>query len=350
MLAALALLASAAAAVACPVCYDSSGEPVTIGQQLEAADRAVLAAPAAGASQLRVVGVVKGEGAVGDVLSEPVADVIEDDDVALDHGPIERAGDPLLLLRDGFVPRWTNLGTVGIRYAGWLQQIAAIPLSNSEECWHRRVALALGHLEDPDPMVAQIAWGEVARAPYSAMSAARSRLDGPTVTGWLYNPALPPRRAAYTLLLGFVGGPAAAALLEQRIDSSRRSHDTTNLAAVLTADLELRGPSRVNWVETAYLADRSRTMPEIEAALLALNVLGDASGTIRRERVIQAYLGFIQERPQMAGFVARQLADWGFWGARAQYTALLGSNAIKDPAAQLAVVDYLQRAADAAIQ
>jgi hypothetical protein len=116
---------------------------------------------------------------------------------------------------------------------------------------------------------------------------------------------------------------------------------------MIGADLELRGPSRVGWVEAMYFADRSRTMPEIEAALLALNVHGDANRTIPRERVIQAYRAFIRERPPMAGFVAQQLADWDYWDAATEYAALLKSNTIADPASEFAVVSYLQRAASA---
>jgi hypothetical protein len=49
----------------------------------------------------------------------------------------------------------------------------------------------------------------------------------------------------------------------------------------------------------------------------------------------------------MAGFVAQQLADWDYWDAATEYAALLKSNTIKDPASELAVVNYLQRAASA---
>ena len=179
------------------------------------------------------------------------------------------------------------------------------------------------------------------------LDVARSRIDTATVESWLDNPKLVSRHAAYTLLLGFAGGADDAARLEQRIEAALESHDSTNLAAMIAADLELRGPSRVGWVEETYFADRTRTMPEIEAALLALNVHGDANRTVSRERVIQAYRTFIRERPPMAGFVAPQLADWNYWDAAAEYMALLKSNTIKDPASEFAVVNYLQRAAAA---
>ena len=189
--------------------------------------------------------------------------------------------------------------------------------------------------------------GRAGARPYAPMDVARSRIDATLVENWLDNPKLVSRHAAYTLLLGFAGSADDVARIERRIEAAWNAHDSTNLAAMIGADLELRGPSRVEWVETKYFADRTRTMPEIEAALLALNVHGDANRTVSRERVIQAYRTFIRERPPMAGFVATQLADWNYWGATTDYMALLKSNTIQDPASEFAVVNYLQRSAAA---
>jgi hypothetical protein len=327
---------------------------VTIGQQLDMADRAVLALPVPGGNQFRIVAIVKGKDAIGDGLADPVTGV-----------EVAAGGDPYLLVRDPLAAQWTSVRTIPAQYADWLRQLAAASLVKGDRPrpswpldlrtlftlsyagWRQRMALVMPYLECSDPMVAQIAWGELARAPYVVMDVARSRIDPAAVEGWLDDANLVSRRAAYTLLLGFVGGPADAARLEQHIEAKWSSHDATDLGAMIGADLELRGPSRLGWVEARYFADRTRTMPEIEAALLALNVHGEADRTIPRERVIQAYRALIRERPAMAGFVALHLADWEYWGATAEYVALLQSHAIKDPASELAVVNYLQRAASA---
>src|SRR6202047_5237429 len=295
---------------------------VTIGQRLDMADRAVLAVPFAGANRFRIVEVLKAKDALGDITPDPPTDLGE----AMAPG-----SDPCLLVRDPFASQWSSLGTIRAEYANWLRQLVATAFvkgdrprptwpSNMQTSstlsyagWRQRVALVLPYLENSDPLAAQIAWGELARAPYAIMDVARSRIDAATVGGWLDDPRLASRHAAYTLLLGFVGGPADAARLEQRLEAAWNSHSTTNLAAMIGADLELRGPSQVDWVEAMYFADRNRTMPEIEAALLALNVHGDANRTVPRERVIQAYRAFIRERPPMAGFVAKQLGDGDYW-------------------------------------
>ena len=219
----------------------------------------------------------------------------------------------------------------------------------SYEGWRQRVKLVLPYLEDPNPLAARLAWGALARAPYRAMDVARSQIDAAKVTTWIDDPKLGPRRAAYLMLLGFVGGPEGARRLDARLETALAAHETKDLAALIAADLELAGPSRVDWIEAGIFADRSRTMPEIEAALLALNVLGDANGSVPRERVIEAYRDFIRQRPAMAGFVAPQLADWNYWDAAPDYSALVKTNATMDPASQMAIGLYLRRAAEAGI-
>lgn len=355
--AALFLISSAATVVACPLCYEAARQLVTVGQQLDMADRAEIAVPVDEGSRFQVVDVIKGSDAVGAVIADAVT--------GLDAAP-PAIHDSLLLLHDPVAHQWTSMGLMRAEYADWLRQLTATSLVKGERPraawpraivssalsyagWRKRVALVLPYLESPDALVAQIASGELARAPYAVLNVTRSRIDATTVEGWLSDPKLTGRHAVYTLLLGFVGGTAEAARLEQRMEAAWNGHDATDLAAMIGADLELRGPSRVAWVEAMYFADRSRTMPEIEAALLALGVQGDADGTVSRARVIEAYRVFIKQRPQMAGFVAQQLADWGYWDAAAEYATLLRAQVIKDQGSELAVASYLQQAAAAGV-
>jgi hypothetical protein len=144
-----------------------------------------------------------------------------------------------------------------------------------------------------------------------------------------------------------MGGAPEAQAIEAWIEASRQSHDATNLAALIAADLEIRGPSRVAWVEENYFADRSRGLPEIEAALLALSVQGTADAKIPRARIVAAYRRFIKERPPMAGFVVLDLSDWQAFEPAADLEAALRSGAIKDEGSQFVVLNYLRRSAAA---
>ena len=111
-------------------------------------------------------------------------------------------------------------------------------------------------MKTANPLAARLAWGELARAPYATLDAARSRVDPASVEAWLDDPKLASRRAAYLTLIGFVGGPEDGAKLDRRIEAALAAHDATDLAAMIAADLALGGPSRIDWIDTRIFADR----------------------------------------------------------------------------------------------
>lgn len=365
--ASLFMLAAIFSAAACPICF--SGMVVTIGQQMDAADQVVLAVPLSDGEQFKVVAVVKGDFTVGATISEPVSrvkgalaiDAFVADPVSRSTAALAHRDKPFLLMRNALGQQWSGAGVIDIENAGWLRQLAATYRSDrahsrpawprstqtvselTDEVWRERIALVAPYLENPEPLAADIAYGEISRAPYNVLRTLKEKLTATTVARWTDDPKLAARRPTYTLLLGIAGGPDEAPSLERRIDAAWAAHDATNLAAMLAADLELRGPSRVDSIEMRYFSDGNRTLPEIEAALLALSVHGAANVAVPRARVIAAYRAFMRERKPMAGFVANELADWEYWDATEDYVALLKSNAVKDPAAHFMIVNYLQR-------
>jgi hypothetical protein len=336
LLAAVLLCVSAAAA-ACPLCL-GAGQP-TKAQQLAAAQQAVLAVPTARASRFRVIEVIKGE--------RPSTSTIEGGYPRF--GPAVNAevpkSEPLLLVRDDQFPSWVILGAISKEQSGWLRKLAVGKRADeiSAEEWRARVALVVPCLENPQPLVAEIAYGDLATAPYAAVRTAKPRLDARAVRAWVADPELAGRHRLYLLLLGVAGNARDAAALEQRLEAAWKSDNATNLASMLAADLELRGAARMTWVEERYLRDRARSTPEIEAALLALSVHGNANGVIRRERVIQSYRMFMKEHQEIAGYVAQDLAAWQYWDAVPEYVALMKSDVPQQYPSRVAIVAYLQQ-------
>ena len=112
--------------------------------------------------------------------------------------------------------------------------------------------------------------------------------------------------------------------------------------------MELRGPGRLPWVEATYLTDRRRSLPEVEAALAALQVQGEAGVTIPRAAVVEVFRRFIRARPAMAGFVAPELIRWQAWAATPDYAALVEAGVVTDPAEEFAILAYLRQSPDPA--
>jgi hypothetical protein len=335
------LLCVSAAAGACPICL-GAGQP-TKAQELAEAQQAVLAVPTADATRFRVIEVVHGD--------RPSSSAIEGGHPR--NGPAADAtapkGKPLLLVRTDPFPTWAILGAIGAEQSGWLRKLAAGKHLEdmSAEDWRARIALVLPYLENAEPLVAELAYGQLAAAPYAAIRTAKPQLDARPVRAWLADTKLAARHRLYLLLLGVAGNAGDAAALDQRVEAAWKSGDATNLASMLAADLELRGAARMPWIEERYLRDRSRSAPEISAALLALSVHGNASGVIPRERVIQSYRVFMKAHAEIAGYVAQDLAAWQYWDAVPEYVALMRSDVRQQFPSRLAVLAYLRQSPSA---
>src|SRR5262245_10315366 len=157
-----ALLWESADAVACPICMGAG--QASKAQELVTASNAVLAVPTRDAGRFRVTEVIKGK--------RPASHTIEGGYPP--SGPVPgmealRSGKPLLLVRDDLLATWEVLGAIDAGHAGWLRKLAAgkraADLSTDE--WGARVALAAPHLENRDPLAAELAYAELAAAPYA---------------------------------------------------------------------------------------------------------------------------------------------------------------------------------------
>jgi hypothetical protein len=336
------LLCLCSAAAACPICLGAGQD--TKAEQLAHAQQAVLAVPTADPSRFRVVEVLRGERPSSGTIEGGYPRTAATTDASLSKGQA------LLLVRNDPFPAWVVLGALGTEQAGWLRKLAVGKRADEfgAQEWRTRIGLVVPNLEHRQPLVAEIAYGSLAAAPYAALRTAKPRLDARAVRAWLADPELAGRQRLYLLLLGIAGNPQDTAAIEQRLEAAWHAHAATNLASMLAADLELRGAARMAWVEERYLRDRARSSTEIEAALLALSVQGTANGAVPRERVIQSYRMFIKERPEMAGYVAPDLAAWQYWDAVPEYVALMKRTDVRQQfPSRLAILAYLHQSPSA---
>jgi hypothetical protein len=244
---------------------------------------------------------------------------------------------------------WVSVASVPAAYADLLRQIAngKGPIDMNADDWRMRVALMLPYLENREPLIAEIAYGEFAAAPYAALLTVKPRLAAPAIRSWVADPKLAGRQPLYLLLLGIAGDARDAAQIEWRLDAAWQAGDATYAGSLIAADLQIRGPARVGWVDERYLLDPKRSTPEIAASLLALSVHGNANATVSRDRVIVSYRKFMRAHPDFAGYVAPDLEAWGYWDAVPEYVALMKSNVRQQYPSRLAIVEYLRHSPNA---
>ena len=319
------------AALACPVC--APGAPLTPVQALIDADRAVLARSDGGGAEIHVEQVLKGPGAPGEVI----------DGIRLEGRAADGDTRALLLARDAIGGQWALLGTIDPRHAEWLRGLGALaPAAGlTVDGWRDRVARFLPLLGSTEPLVSETAHGEVARAPLGAMRANRALVDATLTARRIEDPAFAAQRSLNLLLLGIAGRPRDIDIIERLLAEKVPGSDPADAAALLAADLELRGPSRLPAIERGWLLGQGRAPTEVQAALIALSVHGTEDARVPRDRIVETYLRFIEARPSFAGWVAQDLATWQVWSATQPYIRLVATPDLPF-SSRIAMLNYLR--------
>jgi hypothetical protein len=332
LFAALALLTTPAQA--CPIC--ATGGELTPAQRLINADQVLLLAPAPQGWQTRAV--IKGEPAAPPAAEAlPVPAPIAMPSPA--SGPV-----PWLAARDRYSGQWALYGPVGADHAPVLARAASAQRTAEMriEDWVERVRFYAPYLEHREPLLAELAYSEIARAPYAAMRSLRGTVDPAQLARWLDDPALAARAPLYTLLLGIAGDAQTVPRVERALAESRKTRVPADPSALICALIELRGRDALTQIERLYLTDRSGDPVQARGALLALSVQGQADGVLPRADVIAAYRRLIQRRHPLAGLAAADLAAWQAWEVTPDYVALLNSSTLH-PVSRVAIVSYLER-------
>lgn len=319
---------AAPAALACVICAPSSS--LTPAQQMINAQRVVVAKP--DGDKWKPVDTLKGP--AGPIPAGAVP-------APANPPPGPKA---VVFVEDGLSGKWEVVGAVAAEHGEWLRKVAAQKRTAdmNDADWRERVAFHVPMLEHPEPLIAAIAYGEIARAPYPAMRTLQGRLDAKTLIGWLDDPSRASRKPLYTLLLGIAGGADANAWIGAQLAQAAKANDASNLAALLTADMELNGIARVGALETTYFGKPGERSPgEVQATLMALSVQGGTDARIPRRRVVNAYLVFARSGHPLAGYAAPDLTSWQIWEAASTYMNLLRSGVPQHPSSQVAILNFL---------
>jgi hypothetical protein len=317
---------------ACPLCLGISVPAQTLADRLIASSEVVLALPVpTGDGKLQVKMVLKGDGS------------LQGQEIVVADGTASRSTvSSALLVRDPVTSSWTNLGKVGLSLVPFLKRVVALPSTDqlTDAEWTARLNFFQPYFDSFDPRLAASAWAEWTKAPYRLLRIAH--LDREKLRTRLDDQANPERYALWFVLLGLCRNQEDAVFIAERVRAAWRDGKDTNLAAMLSAQIELTGAAAVDFIECAYICDRNRTLEEIQAAISALGVVGREGAPELRPRIASSFHLMVQQRRPLAGFVARDLATWGEWDVWADFAEMLRSGEPIYPSARPAMVDYLR--------
>lgn len=326
------------AAFACPICLPQSGAPAVL-EQIVSAGALVLANPQSDPRAMKVTAVFRGRAAVGDMFTVAYVD--------MPRTPFDAAS-AVLLSRHPLMNTWRPLGALPREREAWLRAIMSLrptgELAPGE--WPARVKLFADDLFADDPFVSQIAADQIARAPYAAMRTLHGALDGERLVSAANRIENISRLPLLILLMGVAGDGASREFVTRRLASARTLASTDELAALITARIEMDGEGALQETGGRLLASEGLKPAEVSAALMALDVVGGALDQQRRASIVAIYRDLLRQRPETAGYVARSLEDWRDWSLASDIVKASASARI-DEGSSLLIRSYLEAASRA---
>lgn len=335
-------LAAAGGVLACPFC---SVESQTLSEETRGADAVVLAklvkeAPASanaadpnsGTATFQIVEVLHGQ--------EPLKGAKEIGVVFFGDSSRER-----VYLVNGIGKDkidWTTplpLSPAAVKY---VKQLPGVAPNGAD-----RLNFFQDYLENEDPLLAQDAYDEFARAPYSELRDLRPRMKHDRVVKWVTDPEVSPsRRRLYLTMLGICGSKADVPMLESMIASDfevikpalerltrtallmggpiglsvwiecvqqEERRKKLGLDALVACYLILRGPDGLELVENRFLKNPHAEYTHIYSTIMALRFHGDENtGILPRERLL-ASMRLLLDNADFADQVILDLSRWEDW-------------------------------------
>jgi len=344
------LLLEAAGALACVICYPVPQTTLAdrvIDSKVLVAVREKADAP----YTFQVIRSLKGEG------------IPEEMHVFVDASSRRRLAanpkDVIILSRSGNEEyRFFSYGTPTV------QMLIDAALANSAH-WQtnsgreERYRFFLDFLGDPDPAIRDQAYLEVARAPYRLLKGFAPEMDRQTIHGFLANYRYVEWHPLYILMLSQSEHPDDRNYIVREFFSLAKHGLTTNLAAWTTAYIESQSmdseqtAKAIARLSELYFARGDRSQEELEAVLKGLSVLGitDKAAIIDREThrktvelrrsLVEGYQVLLENHPQLAGAVARHLANLQINALTAQLGAIYKQEKAISEGSRFVIQSYL---------
>jgi hypothetical protein len=339
-----------AAVFACPFC---SVESQTLSEETKAADAVVLAKlvkeappstdandPNAGMATFQIIEPLKGDGL------EPNQEIS-----VVFFGDANKDKTYLITGLGKDETDWTTPLPLTEAAIAYVKDLSSVPPSGAE-----RLEFFQEYLENADPLLAQDAYDEFGRAPYSELHDLKPKMKHDSLVKWVADPEVSPsRRRLYLTMLGVCGTKADVPLLEEMITSDfdamkpsivglvgtgmamggpvgmpvwleevqqDERRKKLGLDALVACYLILRGPDGMELVENRFLKNPKAEYTHIYSTIMALRFHGDENtGVIPRERLLGA-MRLLLKNPDFADQVILDLSRWEDWSVMDQLVGM----------------------------
>ena len=324
---------------ACPFC---SAPSMTMAEQLAQADAAVLV-KWIGGTPAKVSDAGSTEFEVVEVVNQQAAGKLQKGSkLSLIRYRSGKAGDLFLLL-----------GTVGVGSVEWgspleVTQAGYDYMKNSPKPdvpATKRLAYFLKHLENPDHMIGDDAFGEFANASYADVVQLKKEMPREKLRTWLTsNTVSPGRIGLYGMMLGLCGNDDDAQFMERKITETTEEF-RLGIEGVMGGYLLLKGEQGLALLDEKKLRDTKAPFSETYAAMQALRFMWQyGDNRIEPDRLRES-MRILLERPELADLVIADLARMKDWSVQDRLIELYEVDAYNIPSIKRAIVRFTLAAA-----
>jgi hypothetical protein len=239
--------------------------------------------------------------------------------------------------------KWRRLGIVDAEYQALMRRIVQLsPLWQTNATYNKhRLAFFARLLGHENRRIHILACSEVSQAPYNMIKLLAHVWPRGAVWASLKEKLDTRCHALGIMTLAHRGHPDDLAFIARSFDDAWRSKATTNLSALAASQIEIEGIAGITKIENRYFRPTDRKLEEVVAVFTALSVHGGAGTIHLRDRIVQSYTILLENYPDMAGYVARDLAAWRLWTLADELAEILRERETSDPLTAQAIKEFL---------
>ncbi len=269
---------------------------------------------------------------------------------------------------------WTTPLPLSAAAIDYVKKLPTVPPAGPD-----RLVFFQDFLENADPLLAQDAYDEFARAPYAEVKALKPKLKHDQIIKWVADPEVSPsRRRLYITMLGVcgnkddlpllesmivsdfetmkpalvglvgtglsMGGPVGMPIVIEAVQQNER-RKKLGLDALVACYLILRGPDGLDVVENRFLKNPKAEYTHVYSTIMALRFHGDENtGVLPRERLLAA-MRLLLDNADFADQVVLDLSRWEDWSVLDRLVGMFKNSDAKGYIRQ-PVVSYLTVASE----
>ena len=258
--------------------------------------------------------------------------------------------DDVVVFRQSYgAPGWLYTAYADTEYQEFIRSI----LKQSSR-WQKfrddgnRIDFFAERLNHRNQLIREQAYLEVSRAPYASIKRIAGNIPRQQIREFLNNRRFVEFHNLYILMLGQSRHSDDIAYIRSKTEKAAASRSKTNLSAWVAAFIETNPDTGVGEIESLYFSNKNRTIDELLEVIKGLSVLGSEGGfrvapelVDRRHRIVNSYGTLLDNHPQMAGPVAKDLTIWQIRALVDELTQIRENESALDQYTKMAITYYL---------